>query len=40
MAESWEKEAVTFDQIYSGGGLAGRDPDPGSFYPKRYYRTP
>lgn len=26
MAESWEKEAVAFDQIYSGGGLVGRIP--------------
>ena len=34
MAESWEKEAVTFDQIYSGGGLAGRIPLLGPFIQK------
>ena len=34
MAESWEKEAVAFDQIYSGGGLAGRMPLLGPFIQK------
>jgi SAM-dependent methyltransferase len=34
MAESWEKEAVTFDQIYSGGSLAGRIPILGPFIQK------
>ncbi len=34
MAESWEKEAVAFDQIYSGGGLAGRIPLLGPFIQK------
>jgi SAM-dependent methyltransferase len=34
MAESWEKEAVTFDQIYAGGGLAGRIPILGPFIQK------
>jgi SAM-dependent methyltransferase len=34
MAKSWEKEAVTFDQIYSGGGLAGRMPLLGPFIQK------
>jgi SAM-dependent methyltransferase len=34
MAESWEKEAVAFDQIYSGGGLAGRVPILGPFIKK------
>lgn len=34
MAESWEKEAVAFDQIYSGGGLSGKIPFLGSFIQK------
>jgi SAM-dependent methyltransferase len=34
MAESWEKEAVNFDQIYSGGGLSGRIPLLGPFIQK------
>ena len=34
MAESWKKEAVAFDQIYSGGGLAGRIPFLGPFIQK------
>ena len=34
MAESWEKEAVVFDQIYSGSGLAGRIPLLGPFIQK------
>lgn len=34
MAEPWEKEAVAFDQIYSGGGLAGRIPVLGPFIKK------
>lgn len=34
MTESWEKEAVAFDEIYSGGGLAGRIPFLGPFIQK------
>jgi SAM-dependent methyltransferase len=34
MEESWEKEAVAFDQIYSGGGLAGKIPFLGPFIQK------
>jgi SAM-dependent methyltransferase len=34
MAESWEKEAVSFDRIYAGGGLAGRVPILGPFIQK------
>jgi SAM-dependent methyltransferase len=34
MPESWEKEAVAFDQIYSGGGLSGRIPFLGPFIQK------
>jgi SAM-dependent methyltransferase len=34
MAESWEKEAVVFDEIYSGGSLVGRIPVLGPFIQK------
>ena len=34
MAESWKEEAVAFDQIYSGGGLAGKIPLLGPFIKK------
>ena len=34
MAKSWEKEAVAFDEIYAGGGLAGKIPVLGPFIQK------
>lgn len=34
MPKSWENEAVAFDEIYSGGGLAGKIPFLGPFIQK------